>query len=310
MKKNLRLLIAAVIAISVCFTSCKKTDTTNNNNDDLITHSDDQARVAEETDEVANDANAVIDGYNEFSGRPPLGTVNNIVCHGTVVLDSTDLLRRLTITYNGVNCFGNRIRVGVVVLTMPLGTRWRDVGAVLTVDVRNLRITRVRDNRSITINGINTYTNVNGGLLRDLSTLGTIIHEIASPGITVSFDNGSQRSWQIGRRRVFTYDNGIVITTTGTHTDGATTGISEWGVNRFGNSFVTAITAPMVIRQDCDFRLVSGQVTHERLLANVVATFGLDATGVATSCPGAGTYYFKIVWTGANGIVRTYILPY
>jgi hypothetical protein len=66
----------------------------------------------------------------------------------------------------------------------------------------------------------------------------------------------------------------------------------------------------MVIRQDCDFRLVSGEVTHGKLIADVVVTFGLNAAGEPTTCPGAGTYYFKAVWKGVNGQTKTVILPY
>ena len=311
MKTQFRLFIAAFALMAATFTSCKKTDKGSNNSDytsELSSQSDDQSRVSTETDAVANDANNVLDQYSSFNGR--IDGLTNVICDATVVADSLSDPKTVTITYNGTNCAGTRTRLGVVVLSLPLGVHWRDAGAVLTVDIQNLKITRLRDNRSITINGTKTITNVSGGLIRDLSSLGTIVHNIASTGLTITFDNGSQRIWQVSKQRVFTYNNGIVITTAGTHSDGGTDGISEWGTNRFGNAFVTSITQPMVVRQDCDFRLVSGQVTHDRFRANTVVTFGLDSQGEATSCPGTGTYYFKLVWTGNNGLVRTVILPY
>ena len=55
MKKTLRFLMVAVIAISVTFTSCKKADT-DSDNSELTTHSDDQSRFSNESDAVANDA--------------------------------------------------------------------------------------------------------------------------------------------------------------------------------------------------------------------------------------------------------------
>jgi hypothetical protein len=307
MKKTLHFLVITVMAISVTFTSCKKADTSSDNSE-LATHSDDQSRFSNETDAVANDANTAIESFSAFEGR--IENSVGVLCNSTAVLDSTATLRRITITYNGLNCQGNRFRLGVVVLSMPLGQRWRDQNAVLTTTFQNLKITRVSDNKSITINGVHLVKNVTGGRLGNLATLGTIIHEITSPGMSVTFDDGTIRNWQVGKRRTFTYNNGIVITTIGIHTDGTITGISEWGINRFGNAFVTSITQPMVIRQDCDFRLVSGQVTHQRLSANAVVTFGLNAAGNPTTCPGIGTYYLKLVWTGANGVVRTVILPY
>ncbi len=310
MKKSLRFLMIAVIAISVTFSSCKKADTPNvDNSSELSTHSDDQSRFNSESDDVLNDGNTAIENYSAFEGR--VENTVGVICNATTVLDSTATLRRITITYNGLNCWGTRSRTGVVVLTMPLGQRWRDQGAVLTTTFQNLKITRVSDNKSITINGIHEVKNVTGGRLGQLASLGTIVHEITSPGMSVTFDNGTTRTWQVGKRRTFTYNNGIVIRTIGIHTDGTTTGISEWGTNRFGNAFVTVIVEPMTIRQSCDFRLVSGQVSHQRLNATAVVTFGLDATGNPTTCPGLGLpYYFKLVWTGSNGVVRTYIRPY
>jgi hypothetical protein len=308
MRSKILLLLLIVAAFTLTITGCKKAKEELDFATELSAHSDDQATVAGELDNVATDANTALEDLSFFNGRVSntLGTI----CGATIVADSTSLSKKVTITYNGANCGNNHTRTGVVVLSLPAGVRWKDVGAVLTINIQNLKITRIRDNKSITINGIKTITNVNGGRLRDLATNGNITHQIASSGMSITFDNGSQRAWQIAKRRVFTYNNGIVITTTGTHTDGAITRISEWGTNRLGNDFVTSITEPLVIRQDCDFRLVSGQVTHGKLAATAVVTFGLNASGVPTSCPGAGTYYFKLVWTGANGTARTVILPY
>jgi hypothetical protein len=190
--------------------------------------------------------------------------------------------------------------------------QWKNAGAAVTITFQNLKITRLRDNKSITINGSHVYTNVSGGLLINLATLGTITHSITSSNMSITFDNGSQRNWQVAKQRVFTYNSGVVITTTGTHTDGSNTGIAEWGTNRFGGAFATSILEPLVVRQDCNFRLTSGKVKHTTTTpaATGTATFGLNANGDPTSCPGSGTYYFKIVWTGPNGNTITVIRPY
>jgi hypothetical protein len=309
MKIKLQFILMAALALSVSFLSCKKNDTTDNNTD-LVTHSDDQSAVANGTDEIADAVNVTIDNYVAFNGI--VGSTDGITglpCNATAVLDSANGLRRITVTFNGPNCANTRTRVGVIVLSMPLAQRWKDVGAAVTVSVQNLRITRLSDNKSITVNGTIVATNVSGGRLRDLASLGTIVHTITSPGMTVTFDNNTQRTWQIAKKRTFTYNNGVVITTIGTHTEGSVTGISEWGTNRFGNDFITTISQPMVIREDCNWRLVSGQVTHSRLLSNVVVTFGLDASGNPVTCP-SGSFYMKIVWTNINNVVRTYIIPY
>ncbi len=128
--------------------------------------------------------------------------------------------------------------------------------------------------------------------------------------MSVTFDNGAQRTWQVARQRTFTYNNGIVISVTGIAPAAVGVGVADWGTNRFGRDFKTAILQPLVARQDCDFRLVSGQVQHTGFFVTSTTTFGLDATGNAvTSCP-IGPYYLKIVWVAVNGQTRTYIGPY
>lgn len=310
MKTRILSFIAAAMSLSVAFVSCQK-DTNSNNTDnatEVSTHSDDDSRFSSESDAAANDVNSVMEVTAGFTGRP--GGIQTI-CDANVVVDTISNPRTITITFNGNPCLPGRTRTGVIIVSMAQGVRWKNPGAQINVSFQNFKITRTRDNKSITINGTQTHTNVTGGLLVNLSTLGTITHTITSSNMSVTFDNGSQRTWQVARKRTFTYNNGVVATVTGTHSEGGVTGIAEWGTNRFGNTFTTAITSPLVVRQDCDFRLTSGEVKHttsNNISATV--TYGLDVNGNPTSCPGAGTYYFKVVWTGPAGNTRTVILPY
>jgi hypothetical protein len=307
---KIKLLFVPVLAFSLTlmFTACKKDNSGTNNNDystELSAQSDDQTQVSSEVDAVANDANAAASSESSISGR-----VIADICDATIEADTTGDIKTLTITYNGTNCHGNRTRTGKVVLSMPKAMHWKDAGAVLTVSIQDLKITRIRDNKSITINGTKKITNVTGGLLKDLASRQLITHTITSDGMTVTFDNNTQRNWQIALQRTFTYNNGIVITTTGTHTEGTNTSIAVWGTNRAGNAFTCSISQPIVVRQDCDFRIVSGEIIHARPAVTATTTFGLDAAGVPTSCPGTGTYYFKLVWVGVNGNSHTIIWPY
>jgi hypothetical protein len=308
MKARILPVLFALSALSFIFTSCQKdNDSPADYGTETTTHSDDQSRFSSEIDAVANDANAVLEVTSGFSGR--IEGIQSI-CDATVVVDTIANPRTITITYNGTNCIGNRTRTGVVVVSMAQGVRWKNVGAVLTVSFQNLKITRTSDNKSITINGTQTYTNVTGGLLVNLPVLTSLTHTITSSNMSLTFDNGSQRNWQVARQRVFTYNNGVVITVTGTHSSGGVTGIAEWGTNRFGNAFTSRISQPLVFRQDCSFRLGSGAVTHATNLFNASVTFGLDASGNSTSCPGVANYYMKIIWTGPGGNQQTALLPY
>ena len=307
MKMKILSLSAAAFSVALMFTACKKDNSTSTDyTSEVSTQSDDESRFSAESDAVSNAANAAMATEAYFNGR----SLITVICDATLVADTVSNPRTLTITYNGTNCLGNRTRTGVVVLSIPAGTRWKNPGAAITMYIQNLKVTRLSDNKSMTINGSAIMTNVSGGLLINLPSLQSIIHTVTSAGVTVTFDNNMQRSWQISRQRVFTYNNGVVITETGTHTDGTTTGIAEWGFNRFGNPFTSSILEPIVVRQDCNFRIVSGKIQYSRPEITASATFGLDVTGIATTCPGTGSYYLKATWTGRNGNSLSVILPY
>lgn len=307
MQINFRLLPVFTLAVFTTFTACKKDSKPADSTAELATHADDQNRVSTQINAVASEASLAIESSAAYSGRvqnPPFS-----ICDATVSFDSVSSPRKVTITYNGTSCNDSYSRTGTVVVSMPANVHWKDKGATVTVTYQNLKVTRTSDNKSITINGEHTITNVSGGLLYNLSNQQSITHTVSSAGMSITFDDNSQRTWQVATRRLFTYDNGIVLTVTGDHTDGNKEGIAEWGLNRFGHGFTTSITQPLVIRQDCAFRLTSGEVKHEGF-ATATATFGLDANGNATSCPGTGQYYYKLSWTGPNGNTASTILPY
>lgn len=326
-----------VVMITTCmglFFACKKDNSANggssNNQNELQTQADDQAQVSDEDEAVTNDVNTALysqaslagngavsegDGSTTVNGTTQsngiTGPITGLICDATVVVNTSTDPKTVTITYNGTNCWGNRKREGVVVISIPAGVHWGDKGAAVTISIQDLKITRMRDKKSIVLNGTKTITNVSGGLLINLASLQTITHTIAGE-LSITFESGKQRAWAVSKQRVFTYDNGIVITTTGTHTDSlGNSNVAEWGTNRFGVTFESLISQPKVIRQDCDFRLVSGQNTILRSdNITTVVTYGLDANGEPTSCPGTGTYYFKAVVTTANGTSYTIIFPY
>lgn len=312
MKKQLLFPAAFALSLAIVFTSCKKDNTRDGDTtiiaEQAATHTDDQSRFSSEIDAVANDADLALETSSGFAGRP--GDIQGLICGATVNVDTTTDPRTITITYDGSNCAGNRTREGAVIISMPQGVHWKNAGAALTVTFQSLKITRVSDNKSITINGSQTYTNVSGGLLINILSLGTITHTITSDGLSVTFDDNSQRTWQVAKERIFTFSEGLVISTSGTHTEGNDNHVAEWGTNRFGKAFSSSTIEPIIVRQSCNARITSGAVKHSTAGFTATATFGLDASGNPTSCPGAGHYYYKLVWTGPNGNSASIILPY
>jgi hypothetical protein len=323
-----RFAMATAIAGTV-FVACSKSSSTADNGTssaDLQTQSSDQTSISNETDAVADDANVAMSSQSSISGAGSLqstvqgqgriiegvqGVNSPLICDAAITVDSVANPRTITITYNGANCSATRTRTGVVVISIPAGTHWRDTGAVVAVSIQNLKITRLIDGKFITINGTHTYTNVSGGSLVGLyeGVVKSITHTITSSNMTITFDNNTQRSWSVARQRVITDTNqAVTITITGLHTNGATTGISEWGTNRFGNSFETVIVHPVIIQSGCAWRVTNGEVEVIRPEVTTTVAFGLDALGNPASCP-VGTYYFEVVWSAANKSY-TAILPY
>jgi hypothetical protein len=334
MKTNivLSLSTAAVIA-GLAIASCSKSNSATGNSGtstspntspaQVETQANDETQVSNELDAATDDVNNSLNASTSFSGTTTAGANNGVetnggggiiidygICDATVTTDTANGLRQLVITYNGTNCWGNRIRTGTITISIPVGTRWKDTGAVVTVDIQNLKITRKMDNKTIVLNGTYTYTNVSGGLLKDLATLGTITHTIAADSVSIEFSDSATRIWSVAKQRVFTYNDGVVITTTGTHSDGTNTNVSMWGTNRYGNTFETLIVQPKVIAQSCDYQLTSGETETIRPAVTTTITYGLDSDGNPTGCPvNGGYYYYKETWT-LDGKTYTWIAPY
>lgn len=318
-----------ILTFTAVIASCNKSNSskTNESSDtNLQTNSDDVTRVTNETDAAFDDVNtAMVVNYSVTGaamGRQLMQRVidgpggdSTAICDAIITLDTANGNRQITITYNGTNCALDRTRSGSITITWPIGQRWSDTGAVVTVQFNNLAITRLSDNKTITLNGTHTYTNVSGGSLIALPNepAGTsVTHTITSDNMQITFDNGMKRTWNVDRQRVFTYSGGYVITTSGLHTSGSMSGISEWGTDRFGTAFTVDIVEPRVLSQGCSWQLTAGEVAINNTVGTTTVTYGLNATGAATSCPVSGaTYYFQLSWTSAaSGKTYTFILPY
>lgn len=310
MKQNRLFLYSFAFTVMVSFAACKKDKTADNgSNTEISTHSDDQSIFTSEVDAISDDADVALEAGASVSGRE-MGLDTIAISGGYITWNLEADPQTATITYNGNNRDASRSRTGIVTVSVAKGTQWKNAGAAVNVSFQNVKITRLSDQKSVTINGTQTYTNVSGGLLKNLSSQQTITHTIASDGLSITFDNGTQRSWKVAKKRDFSAENdALVLATSGNHTEGNVTNIAEWGTNRFGVAFTTATITPLIIRQSCNYRLTSGSLTHTVGAITATATFGLDASGNAVSCP-AGNFYYKVVYTGPNGNSITFILPY
>lgn len=305
--KNLSFFIALFVLVNLVACNKDGDDPQSNENTELATHSEDQQRVSAEMDAVANDANVALESSTVFSGR--LQDVQGDICDATIQVNLASNPMTITVVYDGSNCLGNRTRTGTIILSMAQGVQWKNANAEVTLQYQNFKVTRLSDNKSITLNGTVKMKNVTGGLLANLSSLQNITHSITSDNMTLTFDNGTQRTWKIARQRAFTFDSGINVSVSGTHTEGVENNVAEWGTNRFGKAFTTSSIQPLVFRQDCDFRLTSGSLKHTLPNFTAYVDFGLNANGNPVSCPN-GNYYMAITWTNANNDTVRVIRPY
>jgi hypothetical protein len=313
-------LLAAAIAFTVV--ACKKDNSSSGSNgttsaSDVQTASDDQTMVSNQDDAISDDATAALNSNASISGgaayeasaaKSGANTLGASIilkpfCGATITVDTSNGSKVITIVYNGNDCLGRFSKSGTVVITLSNNGHWRDTGATVNINVEALTITRKRDGKSIVFNGTKTITNTSGGLLIDLATVDSIVHDF-SANMSVTYPNGKTKSWTSQKHHVFTYNGGLVETTTG----------GETGTSRYGVNYTVTITQPKVIDQTCDFNLVAGQDSTSRA-DNITAiiTYGLTSTGAAqTSCPlPSGWLYAELVWTnGTNGKQYTYIFPY
>ncbi|MFT3749779.1 MAG: hypothetical protein QM768_15765 [Agriterribacter sp.] len=309
MKQKNLVIFSLTLFLFTGIVSCQKEKTSgpDETKTEISTHSDDQSVFSAEVDAATDDANVALEAAAAFSLRE-MGLDTIKVCGGYITWNLESDPQVATITYTGSNCDGSRAKSGSVTVSVAKGTQWKNAGAIVTVRYNNLKITRSWDKKSITINGAQTYINVSGGLLAKLSAQQHIIHTIASDGLSITFDNGTQRTWKVAKQRDFTYDNGVVLSVSGNHTEGGIENIAEWGTNRYGAAFTTSTIDPLVVRQDCEFRLTSGTVKHEVAGISATVTFGLDASGNPVTCP--DNFFYKVVYTGPNGNSVSFILPY
>src|SRR5579859_1474425 len=291
-------------SLSMVLFACNKSNSSSSSstppsNAQLQTQSDDESQVSNESNAAFDDVNTAMTSQATITGsseNSPVSygngvmveggnqdTVKSYICDATVTVDTVDNPHTITISYNGSNCNVTRIRKGSIVISWVPGMKWTKAGAVVTVNFDSLKITRVRDGKTIIFNGTHTYTNVSGGSLLSLTSNSAtpIIHTITSSNMSITFASDSVRSWSVARQRQYSYNNGLVITTTGLQTQGTVSGISEWGTTRFGNSFTVQIAQPLILSQSCGFQLTSGEHILTDAKGTTDITYGLDATGAA-----------------------------
>ena len=311
----------SLIAVALIATGCKKNEetiTASNSDEETaqqMVNANDESRVAEENDQIIDEINQVSVNNSRFCGPHIHPILSGHLPCNTTIDSSMASQGRITITFNGNNCFGNRMRSGSITLQLPYDgatntvTPWSDAGCMLTVTFNAVAITRLNDNKSIVYNGTRYITNVNGGLVDDATDFTTpIVHHITGI-MQITFNNSTTRTWNIDRTRTINRANSVTtITITGNASQGGYSNVSIWGINRQGNTFYITIPTSVVLSSACDYHAMSGVRVHHGVIRELTVTYGVDASGnpVTSGCP----YGYKLYWIGRNGNPHQVVISY
>jgi hypothetical protein len=265
---------------------------------------DDANKYKNESDEISDDINNYIKDVPSF-GRVSSVPPSSPICG--VTIDSSQLSQKILIfIFDGITpCSSpSRTRAGQIKVQLTSGTRWSDVGAVLTETFINYKVTRLSDNKSLTINGVKKRINVNGnnwlGFL--LGTTNLKYRERAF-NVQVQFDNAQIATWNTAHVTEWNYSPALQRTTFTCVGDTILNGynnVSSWGVNRYSQAFTTNYPSAWNSNSYCGFwRPVSGELIHHVNNSDFTLTLGVDQNGAPSTLNCA--YGYKVTWvSGSN----------
>jgi len=292
-KNGIKLFAILIAVIGISIAGCKKDKSDNTDNTDTKSMqqlSKDEVAVESATGDVLNDANTILSGG--LGKSMPCNVTIDSVSHSTIDTIAYYL------TFNGLNCSGTHMRTGNAIIKKAVGTHWINPGATVSITYVNLQVTKVSSGKSLTFNGTKTWENVSGGLVVQLGGSVTSITHRITGAIQATFDDGTTRTWNIARQRVFTGTLGqLVITESGFGSADGYNNLVVWGTNRNGEAFYTQLTSPVAFKQACGWDPVSGIKIHQIPSDNKSATitFGYNDSNQPVTGSDCPTRY-KLDW--------------
>ncbi len=301
-----RLALILFAAFSLAITGCQKEDepepkTGEEGSTSIQQVSEDDQFQQQVSDDIDKDVEAVMNGQ---ASRDMYWMPCNVTIDSTGVINDTITY---FITYHGLNCWENLYRTGQVRVKRHVGTKWWMPGATVDVYIINLQVTRVATGKSIIINGNKKHENASGGFILQLGYGVTEVIHRTSGMMTIAFDNGTNKTWNIARRLVYTgtWQN-YVLSINGFGESGSYTNLVTWGVNRFGDQFYISTPQPIAHKEVCGWDPVSGIHSLDIPSADMGATltFGFDNNNEPVTngdCPTK----FKLDWyhNGNSGTI-------
>jgi len=272
-----------------------------------INSGSDEARFAAASDEVINDVNLIALSNSKFRKINPQWILLGLHTPCNAVIDSSlQDQGKLSVTFNGLDCSGNRFRRGTITLQLPYDritkvvTPWSDAKCTMIITFNDFTIKRMDDGKLFTFNGSENFTNVNGGLIDNSPGFEIpIVHHITGM-IKLTFDNDLSRVWNIDRTRTTERANNVTkVITTGNANENGYSNVSAWGINRQGNIFTSTINTPVVLSSVCNYNEMVGIKVIHGEFRDLTITYGVDQDGnpAIEGCP----YGYKLSWIDKEG---------
>lgn len=257
----------------------------------------DESLMLNESEISINDVNAVI----AQSGFGKAGPIAGATIDDTTFISS----KKIVITYNGNSADNKRTRTGTISLQLIKGTNWGEAQAVLQIVYTNFKVVHIASAKSIVLNGTYLATNTTGGR----SFIAPSVTHSVRGSMQVAFDNGSNASWQVARKRTSTVNGNVYeVRISGDTTINALGNISVWGKNRNDVNFYTEIATPIVYSSTCLNGPISGVKIHKGITRELTVTFGVDAAGNPAN--GACPFGFKLNWKNLRNEDKSAVISY
>jgi hypothetical protein len=209
-----------------------------------------------------------------------------------------------------LNCNGTRFRTGQVEIRKHVGMHWYQQGATVKIRHINFTITKVSNQKTITVNSVKVHKNVSGGVIWQLgSSMDAIIHRTWGHA-TVNFQDSTTRIWNVARQKTYTGSamGNLVLTIDGFGTAGQFSNLVVWGVNRQEEAFFTQILEPVVHLQACGWDPASGVKKHSipSDSKSATLTFGYNSNNQPIN-PGECPTKYKLDWQKNNNSGTVYL---
>jgi hypothetical protein len=305
--KTSKIIITLLLTAGMAFSiqSCKKDSSESSSSTPADDNAVETQQASDESEQAQESEYAMKDADDAMANS---GFGKTFVIIGATI-DSVMLDQKIVITYNGNNSDGSRYRTGKISIQLTSGSHWRDQNAVATVTFTDYKVKRNSTGKTTTLNGTYVVTNVSGGLVVLLSPGNSVTHRMTG-SIKITFDNGTERTWEITRQRVvgLTANSSAYITMTGTGAKNGFTHVAVAGMNRAGSVFYTTIDTPVTYSSACSWVAVSGKASYKGMARDLDVTYGVDAAGnvVTGTCP----YGYKLNWTNVKGEAKAVVVKY